>query len=94
MKKVKQFDIADEIFDEHEEDKYLIRKYVNSKYCRLIETKIKTSNNPYNKEKGHYTSIEFDDLYLDEIYQEVKDYLVKYLSSFIKEFTKKRNHQY
>uniref|UniRef100_UPI003D1364CE hypothetical protein n=1 Tax=Candidatus Proelusimicrobium excrementi TaxID=3416222 RepID=UPI003D1364CE len=32
MKKVKQFDIADEIFDEHEEDKYLIRKYVNSNF--------------------------------------------------------------
>lgn len=86
----KCFDIADEIFDEQEEDKYLIRQYVNSKFVKLIETKIKTSNNPYNKEKGHYTSIEFDDLYRNEIYDEVKKYLVKYLSSFIKEFTKKK----
>ena len=91
MKKVKQFDIADEIFDEHEEDKYLIRKYVKSKYCRLIETKIKTSNNPYNKEKGHYTSIEFDDLYLDEIYQEneIENYDTDYVGQILKMDAKK-----
>ena len=61
MKKSKlQFDIADEIFDEFKENKYLSRKEVKAKYCRLIETTIKSEDNPYNKEKGLYTSIQFD----------------------------------
>lgn len=92
MKKnnVKQFDIADEIFNEFQEDKYLIKKEVSSKYCKVIETKIKSNENPFNKEKGLYTSIEFDDLTLMDVYQEARNYLVKYISSFVKELTKKK----
>lgn len=84
------FDIADEIFDDQNEDKYLIRKELEAKYCRIIETEVKSNNNPYDKEKGLYTSIQFDDLNDDKVYEEVKKYLSKYLSSFIKELTNKK----
>lgn len=84
------FDIADEIFDDQNEDKYLIRKELEAKYCRIIETEVKSNNNPYDKEKGLYTSIQFGDLNDDKVYEEVKKYLSKYLSSFIKELTNKK----
>ena len=91
MKKNKLvFDIADEIFDEHNENEYLIRKELESKYCKIIETEIKSNDNPFNKEKGLYTSLEFDDLHDDRVYEEVKTYLSKYLTSFISELTSKK----
>ena len=91
MKKNKlQFDIADEIFDKFQENTYLSRKEVNAKYCRLIETTIKTSDNPYNKEKGLYTSIQFEDLNEENVYQEVKNYMIKYVSNFIESLTSKK----
>ena len=90
MKKSKlQFDIADEIFDEFQENSYLSRKEVKAKYCRLIETTIKSEDNPYNKEKGLYTSIQFEDLNEDKVYNEVKGYLIKYISAFVDSITTK-----
>lgn len=90
MKKSKlQFDIADEIFDEFKENKYLSRKEVKAKYCRLIETTIKSEDNPYNKEKGLYTSIQYEDLTENDVYNEVKKYMIKYISSFIDSLTSK-----
>ncbi len=91
MKKiVKQFDIADEIFDKVVENEYISRKEVKGKHVRLIETKIKTKANPYKKEKGLYTSIVFDDLNEGTVYKEVKKYMIKYISSFISTLTKKK----
>ena len=90
MHKNKQFDIADEIFDELSEDKYIIRKEVEANYVKLVEVEIKSSDNPYRKEKGLYTTIEFEDLYEKVVYDEAKMFLVKYLTSFIKELTNKK----
>lgn len=88
MNSKNNFDIADEIFKNKDEDEYLIRKEVETKYTTIKETIIKSDNNPFNKEKGLYTTIEFDDLYQEDVYLEVKRYLEKYLKSFIKELTK------
>ena len=90
MKQNKDFDIADEIFDELTEDKYIIRKEVEANFVKLVEVEIKSSDNPYRKEKGLYTTIEFTDLYEREVYDETKLFLVKYLTSFIKELTNKK----
>lgn len=91
MKKYKQFDIADEIFTTKEETSFLIRKQVKANRCKLIETTIKDDNNPYGKKKGLYTTIEFLNLNEEQTYLEVKKIMVKYLSSFIKNITKKKN---
>lgn len=87
MKKCKQFDIADEIFTEINEDNFIVKKEVKSKHCKVVETTIKDDDNPYNKSKGLYTSIEFEDIQDSMTYQEVKKYLVKYINAFIKELT-------
>ena len=90
MKKSNQFDIADEIFTDVNEDNFIIKKEVNSKYCKVVETTIKEDSNPFNKSKGLYTSIEFEDIQDHKTYQEVKKYLIKYLSAFVKELTNKK----
>lgn len=84
------FDIADEIFDIKNEDKYIIRQEKAGKYCKICEIEIKSDKNPYSKRKGYYTSIEFLDLQDNSVYKEVRKYLTEYISEFVNALVKKK----
>ena len=75
-------DFADEILiKKNKEYKKNINNY---KYVKQTNIEILKDNNSFNKEKGKYVSLDFNNLYDDEVRKEISEVLIESLSNLYK----------
>ena len=72
-------DFADELLVK--KSKEYTKKVINYRYVKKTNIEILTDDNSFNKEKGKYISLDFNNLYDDNVRKEISDVLIESLSN-------------